>query len=231
MMKTGTIHILVVSGFNVGIVTFIITLVLKLMRLPRKLRLGLSTPLLIIYCLATGASTPVVRATVMAIVFLAANLIQREADIYNSLCVAMFFILTVNPLQLFDIGFQLSFASVLSIIYLYPKIKLLLRIGCIKTKFVRLLFEGCLVSLSAWLGTLGIIAYYFRIFAPITVFANIFIIPLATLITLCGFSLIFFGLILPSAAGMFAASCELFVLALVQINLFLARLPGAYFSF
>jgi competence protein ComEC len=112
-----------VSGFNVGIVTFIIILLLKLIRLPRKVRLACAIILLILYCLVTGASTPVVRATVMAGVFLLAYLFKREPDIYNSLFLAAIFILAFNPRQLFDIGFQLSFASVFSIIYIYPKIK------------------------------------------------------------------------------------------------------------
>jgi len=229
MMKTGTVHILVVSGFNVALVAFVVILFLKLVRIPRVIRFYIATPLIIIYCLMTGASTPVLRATVMAIVLMFAYLIKREADIYNTLAVALISILVINPRQLFDIGFQLSFVSVISIVYLYPKLKSLLSPGVLKIKYIRSLAEGCLVSLSAWLGTMGLIAYYFRIVSPVTVLANIFIVPLASFITLCGFSLIVMEFICPFLAPLFAYSSEFAVALLLNINALLIKLPGAYF--
>jgi len=182
----------------------------------------------------TGASNPVVRSTVMAIVFMLGFLLKREPDIYNSLSVAGLFILVANPRQLFDIGFQLSFVSVITIVYLYPALRSRLMLSTKggvypKIKLIRFLIDGCLVSLSAWLGTLGFIAYYFRILAPITVLANIFIVPLATLITLCGFSLMLMGWVFPPLVPFFASTSELLVVSLIKINMFLARLPLAYF--
>ena len=230
MIKSGTVHILVVSGFNVGIVALMITLFLKLIRIPRRLRFYIAGPLLIIYCLATGASTPVVRATVMAIVFMFSYWVRREPDIYNSLSLACLFILTVNPRQLFDVGFQLSFASVISIVCLYPKIKSFLHADNLKLKYLKFIVDGCLVSFSAWLGTMGLVAYYFKIFSPVTVLANLFIVPLATLITLCGFSLVIIGLIFPPFAPFFSCSSELAVVFLLNINNLLIKLPAAYFS-
>lgn len=229
MVKSGTVHILVVSGFNVGIVFFIIILFLKLLRLPRRIRICVAIPILIFYCLLTGASNPVVRATVMAIVFLLTYLFKREPDIYNSLAIAALVILSNNPQQLFEVGFQLSFASVISIVYFYPKIKSLLRLESLRIKFIRFLIEGCIVSFSAWLGTVGLIAYYFKIFSPLTILANIFVVPLATLITLCGFSLIIIGLLNPHLATLFALSCELLATFLININSLLIKIPGAYF--
>jgi competence protein ComEC len=230
MVKSGTVHILVVSGFNVVLVTFIIVLFLKIIRIPRVIRFYIATPLLIIYCLMTGASTPVVRATLMAVVFMFAYLVKRELDIYNSFALAAVFILAVNPNQLFDIGFQLSFASVISIVYLYPKIRLFLCPKIISLSLARYLVDGCLVSFSAWVGTAGFIAYYFKIISPITVLANIFVVPLASLITLCGFSLIMMELLFPPIAGFFAYSCEFIAMLLVVVNSLLIKLPGAYLN-
>ena len=229
MIKSGTVHILVVSGFNVGLVAFIIIIFLKLVRLSRNMRFVLSVPLLILYCLMTGASNPVVRATVMAIVFMSAYFVKREPDIYNSCAVAMLFILGINPRQLFDIGFQLSFASVISIVYLYPRIKSLLRTDYLKIEIVRRPIEACLVSFSAWLGTMGLVAYYFKIFSPVTVLANLFIVPLATLITLCGFSLVIIDLTFPILSPFFAYSSNLATFLLIELNAFLLKLPAAYF--
>jgi competence protein ComEC len=230
MMKSGTVHILVVSGFNVALVASIIILFLKLVRIPRGMRFYISTPLIIIYCLMTGASTPVVRATIMAIVFMFAHLVKREADIYNSLALAAILILGIYPRQLFDIGFQLSFVSVISIVYVYPKLKLLLSPKLFKIRFVGLLCEGFLVSLSAWVGTVFLIAYNFRLISFIAVLANIFIVPLASLITLCGFSLLLAELICPYFAPLFAHSSEFMVSILLNINALLIKFPFAYFN-
>ena len=83
----------------------------------------LAIPVIFLYCLMTGATNPVLRATLMAVVFLLAYFLKRDADIYNSLSLAAIFILSFNPLQLFDIGFQLSFASVLAIVLIYFNLK------------------------------------------------------------------------------------------------------------
>jgi len=228
MVKSGTVHILVVSGFNVGVVAFIIVLLLKVLRVPRIPRYIIAMPCLIIYCLATGASSPVVRATVMAIFFLTGFLVKREPDMRNSLALAALFILLINPRELFSISFQLSFASVAAIVFLYPKLKAFFRAEAIKVRPLRFIAEGCLVSLSAWLGTFGIILYYFKVLSPVTVLANICIVPLATLITLSGFSLVVIALVFPALAGPFTWANELLVVLLLQANNLLIRLPCAY---
>ncbi len=228
MAKTGTVHILVVSGFNVGIVTFVIMLIFKVLRFPRKARYVLAIFCVIIYCFATGAQAPVVRATIMAIFLLTGFLIKREPDIRNSFSLAALFILSIDPRALFAISFQLSFVSVAAIIFLYPELKVFFRVDSLRSKVFKVLAESCLVSLSAWLGTLGIIAYYFRFFSPITVLANLFIVPLATVITLSGFSLALISLIFPASAAYFAYANEFFVTLLLVANNMLVRLPFAY---
>jgi len=228
MAKTGTVHILVVSGFNVGIVAFIIMLSFKVLRFPRKMRYILAIFCVIIYCLATGASAPVVRATTMAVFLLTGFLIRREPDIRNSFSLAVLFILLINPRELFSISFQLSFVSVAAIVFLYPQLRIFFRVDSFRPKVFRLLAESTLVSLSAWLGTLGFIAYYFRFFSPVTVLANLFIVPLATLITLSGFSLAVIALVFPAGAGFFACANEFFVALLLAANNMLVRLPFAY---
>jgi len=231
MVESGTVHILVVSGFNVGIVAFMINLLLKILRFRRKWRIILTAICLLIYCLVTGASNPVIRATVMGLVFLAAYFLKREPDIYNSLFCAALFILVIRPGQLFDIGFQLSFISVLAIVYFYPKLRSLFHLEAWKIKILRLIVEGCLVSFSAWLGTLVIVALNFRIFTPVAVLANILIVPLATLITLCGFTLVLSGLIFPDLARLFSLPAAALVTLLLNINAALIKLPFAYFYF
>jgi len=229
MVRSGTVHILVVSGFNVGIVAFIMNLLFKIMRIPRRVRIILTTACLIIYCFVTGTSNPVIRATIMGVIFLNSYFLKREADVYNSLAAGALFILSINPGQLFDIGFQLSFASVLAIVYLYPKLRALIHLEDCKVKIWKFIIKGCLVSFSAWLGTLGIIALNFRILAPVTVLANIFVVPLATLITLCGFALVISGLIYPALANLLSLPTAMLINLLLSLNAAIIKLPFAYF--
>lgn len=229
MIKSGTVHILVVSGFNVTIIALIMNLLFKILRIPRRWRIILTIICLLIYCLITGSSNPVIRATVMGVVFLAAYLFKGGPDIYNSTAAAGLFILIINPRQLFDIGFQLSFISVLAIVYLYPKLKALTHLENYKNKVGKFIGEGFLVSFSAWLGTLGIIAFNFGIIAPVTILANILIVPLATVITLCGFTLVLSGLIYPGLASLFSAPTSALITLLLNINAAVIKLPLAYF--
>lgn len=228
MVHTGTVHILVVSGFNVGIVGFIVLLFLKVCRIPQRLRYIITASLLIFYCLMTGASVPVVRATIMGMVILISYLLKRQADIYNSLSLAALIILSFNPRQLFDIGFQLSFISVLSIAFLYPKFYALFPRRVKKANCIDFIIKVFCVSLSACLGTMGLIVYYFGIFTPIAIIANMLIAPYASLITACGLSLVVINWLLPAIAPLFAASSELSVISLLKLNTLLEKLPLAY---
>ncbi|MDD5097466.1 MAG: ComEC/Rec2 family competence protein [Candidatus Omnitrophica bacterium] len=228
MIKSGTVHILVVSGFNVGIVAFVVNLLFKILRIRRSARIILVAVCLLIYCLVTGSTNPVLRATVMGIIFLLAHLFKRKPDMYNSLACAALFILIINPRQLFDIGFQLSFSSVLAIVYFYPKLATFLRIKNYRSKVLRFFAEGLAVSCSAWLGTMGIIAYNFRIITPVTVLANLLIVPLATLITLSGFVLVLSGVFFPALAQFSSITISLLITLLLNINAAVIRIPFAY---
>lgn len=230
LMKLGTIHIIAISGFNVGITAFIILLILKIIKIPRRPRYGLTIILLVVYCILTGASPPVARATLMAAVFLCAYFFKREVSIYNSLSLAALIILAVNPYQLFEISFQLSFLSVVSIVWLSPKIKAMFPKKSDKILWIRFLILTFSVSTAAWLGLLPLIAYYFRTFTPITVLANMIIVPYSAVITASGFTFALIGVLIPSLAPIFAASNELLILILFKIHTFLAAIPLAYFK-
>ena len=203
---------------------------MKIIKITRKPRYILTILLLIIYCVLTGASPPVARATVMATIFFLAYFFEREADIYNSLALATLIILAVNPWQLFEISFQLSFLSVISIVWLSPKIKSIFPTKLDKIPLIRFLILTFSVSLAAWLGLLPLIAYYFRILSPITILANMIIVPYMTIIVASGFNLAMIGILIPCLTSIFAASNEFFILILFKINSSLIVIPGAYFK-
>jgi competence protein ComEC len=203
---------------------------LKVARIPRKPRYLLTIIILVIYCILTGANAPVVRATIMAAVLFFSYFLKREDDIYNSLSLAALIILIINPWQLFEISFQLSFLSVVSIVWLSPKIKSLFPESLHKISGMRFLILAFSVSAAASLGLLPLIAYYFKIITPITVLANMIIIPCISIIVASGFVLGLIGMLAPFLAPIFAASCELFILLLFKINSLLIFIPGAYFK-
>jgi competence protein ComEC len=177
-----------------------------------------------------GASASIIRATIMSVVFAAAYLLKREPDIYNSCALSALIILIIDPGQLFNVGCQLSFVSVVSIAFFYPKLKSLMRMEGKKPCYIRFFSEGALVSLSAWLGTAPLIGCYFKMFSPVTLIANIFIVPLAGLITLCGFTLLITAFIMPPIAPAFGSSAQALAAILLKTNALFLCLPGAYFE-
>jgi competence protein ComEC len=229
-VQTGTVHILAISGFNVGIVIFIVLILLKFLRISRSPRVILTILFIIIYAIITGSQPSVIRASIMAIVILIGILLQRESDIYNSVSFAAIIILMLNPKALFDVGFQLSFLSVISIVWLEPKIeKPILKLFNSKSKALILVVRSLSVSLAAWLGVAGLVLYYFSIFSPVTILANLFIVPFSSLIVALGFCLIILGGIFPAIAFIFSGSLKLCLDFLVYAVWLFHRLPASFF--
>ena len=166
----------------------------------------------------------------MAVIWLLGMVLDRDARIYNSLGLTALILLFLNPGQLFDAGFQLSFVTVISILYLAPRVlKFLLPEGSpSKSKFY--LFSLFSASLAAWLGTIPLTLHYFNLFSPVTVLSNIFAIPLLFLIIASGLT---FGI--ASLLGikffivLFANTCWFLLSGLGKLTLFLSGLPLSHF--
>lgn len=231
-VQTGTAHILAISGFNVGIVAALIFLVLRILPIGRKAQYIITILLLIGYAFLTGLKPPVVRATIMAVVFLASFLIEREVEPLNSLALAALIILIGNPLNLFDIGFQLSFISVLAIVLYYAFVlsKILRWSKWLSRQPFLFLTQSLVVSLVAWLGVAGLIAYYFQIVTPVTILANLVVIPLISLITALGLGLLAVAA-MPWCPLAFAACIKLLLNITVGFIYLFNQLPGSYIRF
>ncbi|MDP2911845.1 MAG: ComEC/Rec2 family competence protein, partial [Candidatus Omnitrophota bacterium] len=133
-----------------------------------------------------------VRATIMCIVFLTGRLLGRPIDAYNSLSAAAFIILAINPKDVFDIGFQLSFTAVWSMVYFMPKLTQFIKKDW-NFHIKRHLLEPLAISISATLGTFPLIVYYFRMATPIAVISNILIVPLMFILMIGGLCFIALG--------------------------------------
>jgi competence protein ComEC len=179
-IAAGVIHILAVSGLHVGIMTLIVFAVLGFLRVPRTARIAATIACLIVYMHVTGAAPSVVRATVMASIMLAGFVLQRRSDVYNSIAVAALVLLALDARELFKPSFQLSFAAVLSIVYLYPRFRdsVQRRVPSIESGFFRKFFiRLLLVSAAAQIGTLPFTVYYFERVSLIALAVNMFVIP------------------------------------------------------
>ena len=178
-IKTGTVHILAISGLHVGLIAFILIFIFTAARVPHRASYLIAMPLLIAYAVFVGARPSVVRAVIMACIFMTGLVLKRRSDIYNSISAAASAILIFDPNALFDPGFQLSFMAVLSIVYLTPRLE---ELFSARSRLSRYL----LISLSAPLGVMPLTIYYFNIVSFSIFIANIIAIPLLFLIISLG---------------------------------------------
>ncbi len=191
---SGIMHLLALSGLHIGILTLILTFLLKPLKIFRKGKLirGITVVLLLwYYAYITGFSSSIVRATIMFSVIVFGHGLKREINIFNSLAVAALVLLIINPNYLFDVGFQLSFSAVIGIVWIFPMISNLWKP---KSKFLRYFWSLLVVSIAAQLATFPFTLFYFHKFSGLFLLANIIEIPLITL--LLGFSYLFVTLLL-----------------------------------
>jgi len=235
LSKTGVSHILAVSGLHVGFILLIFWIIFNLLRIPQSCIRCLVIIALILYACVTDLKPPVVRATIMACIFILGPLLQKRSDPFNSLAIAGLAILLFNPADLFEVGFQLSFSAVFSIIYFYPIF--VKRIQAIK-KFqpfykkapIRYVIDLLILSISVQLGTLPLIIFYFGLIPILAIFLNLIIIPAVGLILGLAFASFIFNLFWATLAELYVLVNVYLIHTLVQFVQVVSELPGAYFS-
>ncbi len=179
---TGASHILAVSGLHVGVVFFVFSKILSLfMRSASlgKLRVLFSLVVLWIFTFVTGLSPSVIRAAIMLTLASLAILINRKSQIYNTVFAAAFFMLLYSPRYLFDVGFQLSFAAVLSILFFQkPIYNALVPRNIVQEKIWSVLS----VTFAAQIGTLFFTLYYFHQVSNVFWLSCFVVIPVSSLV-------------------------------------------------
>lgn len=241
-MKTGIIHFIAISGFNVGIVVFTVLIPLRLLGINQILSTVILMIVVILYAFLTGLNPPVLRASIMVVVFLSSFLVRRQWDITSGIFTAILFIIIRNPSDLFDIGFQLSVLATMGIIWGTPKIEgalfktaLFIETLQVKSERGRFFFlkkylrKSLCVSLAAWLATLPITAYYFHLFTPFISVINILVFPLFWIIIVCGIVLLTLGTICPPLAAASAWLASNTNVALESLVSALSSLPYSHF--
>lgn len=211
-IRTGTMHLLVISGSHVGLIALALELLLRLLGLPWRVRLLLLAPILGGYCLLTGLQPPVARATLMAWLVLGALWLDRPISWLNGLAAAALVLLLADPMQLFEPSFQLSFGAVLSLLVFAGRWSawLLPRCTWLQPAWLRRYAVASMSATAAvWVGLLPMLLWYFHLVSPISVAANLVVAPLISLLVLLGFGALLLGTwvaaLLPAMRGVLEA--------------------------
>ncbi len=233
--KLGVIHILAVSGLHVGFIVVAFMTLAGVLRCPYRTRVVLTILLLIFYAYLTNLKPSVLRAATMVSFLLLGTVVERKTVFYNSVTLAAFLILLFRPLDLFQAGFQLSFAAVLAIVYLYPRLRLLFPIKNIYAAMpawplLQYPLDLFVVSLAAFIGTLPLTALYFYRLPNLSLLANIFVVPLSFVGLGCSMAGAFVNLVSSGLAEIYMATSWLTLHAIIKLVEFGSSIPYAYFA-
>lgn len=177
--KTGIIHIIAISGMHLGMIYLLLLKLLYPFRNKNHYPVMEFIIVLVIiwlFTLLTGAAPSIVRAAIIFCCMSMGKLLKRKYNSLNALSFAALCILFYNPLLIEDIGFQLSFAAVISIICFYIPIKNLL---FIQNKILLLCWESVALTISAQILTFPLLLYHFHQFPIIFLFTNFIAIPVS----------------------------------------------------
>ncbi len=177
--NTGVVHIIAISGLHLGMIYGLLVFILKPLKKTKWL-LWLK-PLIILavlwgFSLLTGAAASILRSAVMFSFIVASECIGRKPSIYNTLAASAFCLLIYNPFLLWDVGFQLSYTAVLSIVlFMKPVYRWLY----IENKLLSMIWQLNAITLSAQVLTLPLVLFYFHQFPNLFLFANFIAVPLS----------------------------------------------------
>lgn len=226
----GVSHVLAVSGFHVAVLSAIISTLCSFM--PRQgalslFRYSIQIMALWIFVFITGLAPSAVRAAVMITIYIVGRAIHRRSDGYNTLAASAFCMLVYNPAYLFDIGFQLSYMAVLSILFVMPRLQSMVDV---RNPLLAIPFSWLLISIAAQVGTALLCFYYFGRFSLVFLFTN----PPVSLISTILIPLALLWMIYPS--GWFGCdyikiAVERLVNSLSDVVDIFARMPFASVEF
>lgn len=230
LSEAGLVHILAVSGMHCG---FLLSMVTLLVGKHRRRTLALcAIPLLLFYAALTGESPSVLRACMMLTLFVIAPLVNRDSDGWTSLLFALFLILLQNPFAAASVSLQLSFGAMAGILFVTPKLYVML---CSKKKHVKvfyLLASGFSTTMGALLCTVPLCAVYFNTLVLISPISNLLCLWAASFIFAFGLLAVlisFFCMPLAKLIGIIPALLTQFILKVAGL---LTTIPyhAVYFS-
>jgi competence protein ComEC len=242
--QTGTLHLFAVAGLHVGIMARLLWILATVVRLPRKWATMLIIPALLFYAAVTGLHTSSVRAAVMSAVLLGGFLVERKVFTLNSLAAAAALILCWNTNELFSPGFQLSFSVVAAIVLLAePTYRFLRRRFQADSFLPRSLFgarrrvmdhsvswlaRASSVSFAAWIGSLPLMLRYYYLVTPISLLANLVVVPIAFFVLASGLMSIVAAPLSPWVSVVFNNTNWLLTKVILGAVHLFAQIPGGH---
>ncbi|MCM8773740.1 MAG: ComEC/Rec2 family competence protein [Candidatus Omnitrophica bacterium] len=189
-MKAGISHLLAISGLHIGLVSVFLFFILKIMGLKFRVRLVISTLLLFLYTLIIGSPPSTLRATIMYSTFVLSFLLKRKINLINSLGLSGLISLFFNPLWIFDIGFQLSFMSVLGMILGFENFNLNLPLSNLILTYIKNII---LSTIFVTVAIIPITSFYFGRVYILSIFTNLILIPFFTFVLITTFLILIFS--------------------------------------
>ncbi|GIM53949.1 ComEC/Rec2 family competence protein [Capnocytophaga cynodegmi] len=192
-IDAGAVHILAISGLHVGIITAMLLFLLQ--KLPnfgiwKKLRFVLLLFFLWSFAFLAGLSPSVLRAVTMFSFIGVALMLNRQQGRFDALMFSMLLLLLINPNYLYEVGFQLSYLAVFSILMFYPHLEKLWKP---KIRILKGIWSLFLVGISAQIVILPISLYYFHQFPFLFFISNLLLVPLLSPILVLGFLALILG--------------------------------------
>jgi competence protein ComEC len=175
---TGVSHVLCVSGLHVGIIYMILSFFLRFLnrtRWQRTIRFLILLIAVWLYACITGLAPSIMRASTMFSFIAIGTILNKQISVYSSLMTSMFFLLSFNPLLIFEVGFQLSYLAVFGIVWIQQPLSFLYNA---RTKVGNHVWEITSVSICAQLFTAPLAIFYFHQFPNYFLISNIIIIIL-----------------------------------------------------
>lgn len=179
---SGASHVLAISGLHIGLLYSILWMFFTPWRRNRKLKVVsvfIIIGVLWTFAALTGFPVSVVRSVIMFSLIGISSLLQEKPHTLNTLTTAAFMMLLFRPLWLFEIGFQMSFAAVASIVLLHPKLSSLWNVRHWSLRWFRDMLS---VSIAAQIGVAPIIAFYFHRFSVYFLLTNFWVIPMVSVV-------------------------------------------------
>jgi len=224
--KTGTIHVLSVSGAHVAIIFVLLNLALGFLerfKYGRSIKAVIIITLIWYYSLLSGFSPAVCRAAVMITMVIIGKTYSRHINTLNILAISAFFLLLYDPLFIVDVGFQLSYLAVFGLVVLQPVVYNWIDI---KNKWADKLWAMCSVSIAAQVITFPLSAFYFHQFPVYFLVSNLFIVIPSAIIMYTGIAY----LLLPQIPVVSASLAFVLEKSILLMNKVLSVIEHAPFS-
>ena len=223
---SGAMHVLAVSGLHVGILQLVLNYLLVFFDRNKKLKIVKSLLIILLlwaYALLTGLSPSVVRAALMFSFIQVGISLRRDISIFNIVAISALLVLLIDPLLLFNIGFQFSYLALLGILYIHPKLYPLIKS---KHWLIDKAWALVVASFAAQLSLGPLSSYYFGQFPNYFLLTNLVVIPWAFALIVTALAL-FLASPLNVLAGFVANVLQLLSHALIWCLKFIQDLPGS----